>query len=286
MPFFSLVISTMGRSRELKTLFGSLARQSFSDFEVVLVDQNDNDDLETLTKQDWGFPLTRIACPQDQGLSKGRNVGWRAAGGVFICFPDDDCWYDGDFLASAYSLLSRTKAEVLTGRAAKEDGRDLNGRFSKKPMWVTKPRQVWMTQIEWVAFFKHSLLLQLGGYDEKVGIGASTPWQACEGQEIVLRALEADTKCYYDPALVGRHAEIVDDKPDARARQKALGYARGMGYVLRKHHLGALAVLYWVARPLLRSALMLILCKPGNSRFYASVALGRFEGALDLSFRS
>ena len=280
MPFFSLVVSTKGRSHELRTLLESLARQSFLDFEFLLIDQNAGNELEGLAKEDWGFEVTRIRRPFEQGLSRGRNVGLRASSGEYVCFPDDDCWYGSEFLAFGAKQIALTGADVLTGRAANEEGQSINGRFAAAATWVTSPLQVWTTQIEWVAFFRRSLLLQLDGYDEDVGIGASTPWQACEGQEVVLRALSVGAKCYYDPALTGQHAEIVVDQPSASARRKALGYARGMGYVLRKHRFGSPAVLYWVLRPLVRSGLMLALFKPTDARYYVTVAIGRLEGAL------
>ena len=279
-PFFSLVVSTRGRSHELRTLFDSLSRQTFRDFELVLVDQNGHNELSALVDQGWGFPVKRLERPAEQGLSRGRNVGWRAASGEYVCFPDDDCWYDPDFLEYSARQLAETGADVLTGRAAKEDGTSINGRFAHNAIWVTAAHQVWTTQIEWVAFFRRSLLVQLGGYDEDVGIGALTPWQACEGQDIVLRALELGARCYYDPSLTGRHAEIVLDRPSASTRKKALGYARGMGHVLRKHRFGIVAVLYWICRPLTRAGLSLAMLKPVDARYYVVIALGRLEGAV------
>ena len=280
MPRLSLVVSTKGRFLELKTLLASLAQQSYRDFQVVIVDQNPHNELEILREHDWGFPLKRVARPLDRGLSRGRNVGLQAACGDYVCFPDDDCWYDRDFLAVAVDRLAATNADVLTGRAAREDGQSINGRFATAPLWVTVPHQVWTTQIEWVAFFRRSLLIRLGGYDEELGIGADTPWQACEGQDIVLRALAVGARCYYDPSLIGRHAEIVIDRPGSTATQKALGYARGMGYVIRKHRLGLPSALYWVARPFARAGMMLARLKPADARYYAIIALGRLEGAL------
>lgn len=280
LPFFSLVVSTKGRSHELNNLFRSLDGQSFRDFDVIVVDQNEHDALREIIESSWDFPLRRIRCPGERGLSRGRNVGWRAASGQFICFPDDDCWYEPCFLAFAASRLTTTKADVLTGRAADVDGRDINGRFAGMQMQVTERGQVWNTQIEWVAFFSHSLLERLHGYDEEVGIGADSPWQACEGQEIVLRALEMGAKCFYDPGLVGRHAEIVVSRPNKATLRKAQGYARGMGYVLRKHQFGLISFTYWIARALVRAAIMLVILRPLEARYYAVVALGRLQGVL------
>ena len=280
MPLFSLVVSTKGRTQELKPLLASLQEQTLRDFELLVVDQNAGRELEALLEQPWGFPVTRLSRHEERGLSRGRNVGWRAAEGEFVCFPDDDCWYDPGFLAYAAERLSMTRSDVLTGRAAAADGRSINGRFETVAQRVTRRGKVWTTQIEWVAFFRRSLLAQLGGYDEEVGIGAASPWQACEGQEIVLRALEVGAVCCYDPALVGRHAEVKVERPDAQAMRKARAYGRGMGHVLRLHRFGAGAAAYWALRPLLRAGLMLVQLRPRDARYYAEVALGRLEGAI------
>jgi len=42
----------------------------------------------------------------------------------------------------------------------------------------------------------------------EIGVGASTPWQSCEGQDIMLRALANRLKGYYDPSIYGYHANI------------------------------------------------------------------------------
>ena len=280
MPFISLVISTKGRCEELGTLFRSLQRQSYRDFDVIIVDQNSDDRLRDLSRTSWGFPLTRICRPADRGLSRGRNVGWRASAGEVLAFPDDDCWYDPDFLSYAVLQLRETQADVLTGRAAAADGRSINGRFASHRHRITERSEVWTTQIEWVAFFRRELLVNLDGYDVDVGIGALSPWQACEGQEIVLRALEVGAKCWYDPKLVGRHAEISLVRPDKTTTIKGRGYARGMGYVLRKHRFGPFATAYWILRPTLRAVFELLRGRALLALYYSNVCLGRVEGVL------
>jgi glycosyltransferase involved in cell wall biosynthesis len=279
MPFFSLVVSTKGRTRELEPLLASLKAQSFRDFDVVVVDQNPDDRLEPLLARDWGFALRRLHRPDDSGLSRGRNVGWRDSGGVFVLFPDDDCWYPPAFLAYAAQRLEETGADVLTGRAADLDGRSINGRFEPRGRRVDRAR-VWTTQIEWVAVFRRTLLQALDGYDPDIGVGAATPWQACEGQDIVLRALKMGAACWYDPDLFGHHAELETANPDAAMIAKGRAYGRGMGYVLRRHGWSWAARLYWVARPAARAAISVGRRNLPAARYFQQVATGRLEGAL------
>jgi glycosyltransferase involved in cell wall biosynthesis len=279
MPQFSLVISTKGRASELEALLVSLKAQSFRDFDVLVVDQNPDQRLEAALARDWGFTLRRLHRPGDSGLSRGRNVGWRESDADFILFPDDDCWYPPGFLAYAAQRLVETDADVLTGRAADARGRSINGRFETVAQRVRRER-VWTTQIEWVAVFRRALLQSLDGYDPNIGVGATTPWQACEGQDIVLRALKTGAVCWYDPDLYGHHPELETSHPDAAMIRKGRAYGRGMGYVLRQHGWGWGARLYWVARPAARAALNLLRRNLPGARYAQQVALGRLEGAL------
>src|ERR1700742_1620555 len=107
-PLFSLVVSTKGRTSELIPLLESLQRQTFRDFDVLVVDQNEEASLVPLLSQAWGFPLKHLRCPGERGLSRGRNVGWRACAGRFVAFPDDDCWYEPDFLGLAHGRPQKT----------------------------------------------------------------------------------------------------------------------------------------------------------------------------------
>ena len=278
MPAFSLIISTKGRATELCSVLQSLEAQTFKDFDVVIVDQNDKLKLGPVLARDWSFPLCHLPRPQDQGLSKGRNVGWRSSAGEYVLFPDDDCWYSPDFLHYAKEQLERSGADILTGRATDEKGRSINGRFERERQRITR-KNAWTTQIEWVSIFRRSILEAVDGYDEEIGIGAVTPWQACEGQDIVLRALGAGANCLYDPDLCGHHEEIKVVRPSAAGLRKARAYGRGMGYVLKRHHWSWPTRLYWVLRPLVKVAVFLARADIQTALYYQQFARGRFEGS-------
>ena len=213
-----------------------------------------------------------------RGACRARNSGWRETRGEVLLFPDDDCWYPPGFLASGLRRMMESEAQVVTGRAADGSGRSINGRFEAQLCEVT-PEMVWTTSIEWVAFFKRSVLETLGGFDENIGIGAPTPWQSCESQDIVLRALEGSFCCVYDPQLFGHHAELNITEPDEAQILKGRAYARGMGWVLRKHHVSWLKRAYWAARPVIKSAFSAIRGRMSAARYFYGVALGRWEGA-------
>ena len=279
MAFFSLVVATKGRALELRRLFVSLAAQTETDFEVVVVDQNVEPLLSTILRQAWPFPLRHIPTPGATGACRARNVGWRLSTGRYVLFPDDDCWYPPRFLESLKADVTRLRCDILTGRAADENGRSINGRFESSERQVVRSN-VWTTSIEWVALFDRAVLQRVDGFDEGIGIGATTPWQSCESQDIVLRALQAGAVCWYDPNIFGHHAEILIDEPTDAIIKKGRSYARGMGFVLRKHRTSWIKRLYWVLRPLAKSFLSLSTGRRSAARYYHQVALGRLEGSV------
>jgi glycosyltransferase involved in cell wall biosynthesis len=274
----ALVVTTRGRGYQLDRLFESLRDQEFKNFEVILVDQNDDDRLEPIY-QSWQstLRLSRLRTPDERGASRGRNVGWARTQCSFVLFPDDDCWYPPSFLSQVMKQIRLTGADILTGRAADEGGRDINGRFEQGPQWVN-PENVWTTQIEWLIFFKRSALEAVGGFDADIGVGASTPWQSCEGQDIVLRALAKGLRCYYDPSLYGHHAELDIYTPDEAMLRKVRTYGRGMGHVLRIHKYSSWSALNWVLRPVVKAGVVLLQGNLPRFRLYRNVALGRWEG--------
>jgi glycosyltransferase involved in cell wall biosynthesis len=278
MPFVSLVVCTINRSLVLAKLFESLVHQDHKAFEVVVVDQNGDDRLlPVLNSVEWPFAIRHIRTPHERGLTRARNVGLKHAKGPLVLFPDDDCWYPPWFLARGVSLLISKNAACVTGRAANESGQDINGRFNSSATWVNR-KNVWTTQIEWVAFFRRDAILAVGGYNEEIGVGSATPWSANEGQDITLRLLAAGFTTYYDPAVYGFHAEIVTLMPTDAVIEKARSYGRGFGHVLRRHRYGIFDLAYWLLRPSGGWVLCVSQGKWARSRYYANVVLGRLEG--------
>lgn len=274
----SLVVATLGRSAELERLFDSLSAQERRDFEVILVDQNEDNRLERLTQRNWPFPVNWMRTPDIRGLSRARNIGWKVAQGDLLIFPDDDCWYPPWLLSRGVDLITSSQLDILTGRAADEQGHDINGRYAQQPLKIDRSN-VWLSGIEWMMLFRKSALAAVQGFDEAVGVGASSPWQACEGFEILLRALEKGLVCRFDPSFYGHHARF-DEIPAKSMRAKGRAYGRGMGHVLRLHGYNYLVAASWVCRPLVRLLLSLATGNVSRSAYFFNVSLGRLEGYL------
>lgn len=279
----SVVCSTLGRGQELARLFDSLERQSLKSVEVIVVDQNHDERVaEVISGQNWSFPIVHVRTPSERGSSRGRNVGFLRSSGTYVVFADDDCWYPATYFQRAKELCETTKAHIVCGRAVDEAGRSINGRFETSPQDVNR-NNAWTTSIEWMLFFRSEVFRAVQGFDEFVGVGASTPWQSAEGQDIVLRALSAGFICRFDPSLTGRHAELNIINPDTAMRRKARAYARGMGYVLRRHGYSLGSLIRWVGRPCLAAGWYGLTGRGSRALYYTEVARGRLEGWLHVN---
>src|ERR1035438_4187408 len=95
---FSLIVATLGRTRELENLFESLASQAYPNLECIIVDQNPDRRVKEIVDL-WKDVLKLRVIDSALGLSRARNVGLTAATGDILAFPDDDCWYSQSLLA-------------------------------------------------------------------------------------------------------------------------------------------------------------------------------------------
>lgn len=277
-PRFSLIVATIERQAPLLRLFQSLEHQRLRDFEVIVVDQNTRSPLrEILAPERWPFSIRHLHTGPCGGASVARNQGWLTAAGQILVFPDDDCWYPTGYLADMGALFDRTRAMLVTGRATDGSGRTINGRFERCAGPIDRST-AFTTQIEWNMGVSSRLMSQLGGYDPLISLGGPSPWQAGEGYDLVLRALARGAFCFYDPDLVAHHDVLPVHAPDAQMIRKGRIYARGLGYVLRKHRYGLASLSWWVMRSLANLTRAAIELRRDKMRYFWGQALGRYEG--------
>ena len=92
MPKASVVIPAYNSLKYLPATMESVLRQTFNDFEVILVNDGSSDDTEHWVSQITD-PRVKLITQENQGLSGARNTGIAHASGEYIAFLDaDDLW--------------------------------------------------------------------------------------------------------------------------------------------------------------------------------------------------
>jgi glycosyltransferase involved in cell wall biosynthesis len=276
-PTIAAAVATKGRAADLNRLLQSLADQTYPVSSILIIDQNPDNRLVDIIAAFPALPIQHHRTPELVGVCRNRNFGWQQAQEDIIIFPDDDCWYPADFMAKAVELFERTGADIVCGRPTNTAGKSINGKFGNTTCWVDR-KSVWFSQIEWAFLAKRDVLVATGGFDEQLGPGAGTPWGACEMQDISLKALALGYREYYDPALVAHHPEIVATPGAGNWYLRVTPYARGMGFVLAKHHYSLSSALVWSARPIAGALLNVIRFKFWLAGLGLKSAAARFHG--------
>ena len=112
-PKISVVVATYRRKDELRRALESLAEQTMKDFEIILVDDNDNSDWNHVVKQivdDFktkyvNIPIVCLENHPNLGSAKARNAGIAVADGEYITFLDDDDLYLPEKLMAQYEFM-------------------------------------------------------------------------------------------------------------------------------------------------------------------------------------
>ena len=98
MPKVSVIIPAYNVEKYIGETLDSVLTQTYSDFEVVVVDDGSQDQTASIIKQyQTKYPKKiRLIQKENGGPSKARNVGIKASTGEYIAFIDaDDLWLPG-----------------------------------------------------------------------------------------------------------------------------------------------------------------------------------------------
>lgn len=94
MCFFSIVVPTYNRAKELQRCLQSLCDQTYKEFEVLVCDDGSSDETSRVVE---GFEerlkIRYFRQPNWGGPARPRNVGINNARGDWVCFLDSDDWW-------------------------------------------------------------------------------------------------------------------------------------------------------------------------------------------------
>lgn len=277
-PMLSLVLATVGRTTDLDRCLDSLAAQSSRDFEVLVVDQNPDDRLVPHVQRArvLGLAVRHVRLDRPS-LSGARNLGIREAAGQVVGFPDDDCWYEPDVVEKVLGafLASETLGGVCVNWAEQSavHGVPVTGEVLSLVAWRAY-RGGDASSI--TLFLRTALLRELGGFDERLGVGQR--FGAAEEIDLVLRFLGTGARIErFSEARVHHFYGAPPPQPLSRLWSSTRSRARGTGAIYAKHSLSLWVVSRGLAAPLLRFCMA-----PSLSTGVAAVAttFGRLEGLL------
>ena len=212
-PLISVIIVNWNGKQFLDACLTSLRRQTFPDFETILVDNGSKDGSLDYVRQN--FPEVRaIALGSNFGFSGGNNAGFEHARGDLIVLLNNDTavhpeWLEqiekaatrfpraGSFACKMLYFDDRTRIEncgfdVSLAGATLEVGRDQ----SDGPEWA-EPREVFGA-CGGAAVYRRSMLEKIGFFDPDFFL-------IYEDVDLAFRAQLSGFACVYTPGAVVYH---------------------------------------------------------------------------------
>lgn len=110
----SIIVPTHNRVEKLKRALDSILKQTYSEIEVIVVDDGSTDSTWDVLKKYQEKDKRIIAIHQEnKGASVARNVGIQKSTGTYVSFVDDDDFIEKDIIEKLVEKIKKEKVDLL-----------------------------------------------------------------------------------------------------------------------------------------------------------------------------
>lgn len=212
-----VVIVSWNSYQDTADCLGSLASASWSDLQVVLVDNGSTDGSgERLAS---GFPaVIHLRSQENLGFAAGSNLGIRAAldgGADFICLLNNDTVVDPGFIEPLVMRAGETSAAaIIGGKILYDEPEDIiwyaGGRIDRHRGFTSHrgqdaPDAPVFNEPAFTDYVTGCLFFTRASLYEELGLLDESYFMYCEEVDFCLRARRAGYRCFYEPGSVIRH---------------------------------------------------------------------------------
>lgn len=138
-PFVSIIVPVFNTERYLNACLGSILKQSFSDLELILIDDGSSDGsgviCDSFAREDLRVSVFHT---DNKGVSSARNLGLDHAKGVFVMFVDSDDLLPED----ALEIMALEMADFSVGGMLRiVNGRNLEYRHRADKLYQKEEKE-------------------------------------------------------------------------------------------------------------------------------------------------
>lgn len=238
---------TLGRYKEPERFLESLSKQLYTDLELIVVDQNDNNNIEVICKKYCKAFTILYKKVYFKGLSKARNYALTYVTGEIVAFPDDDCMYFENTLCRVAESFNNLDADCITGKYI--SFMDLEKESNSKALELNK-YNVWMHSISFTVFLRKSAVDMIGYFDQNLGVGSGTPYGSGEETDYLIRGLAIGFKMWNINNIYIYHPA---PEYSAKIMHKYYMYSYGRMHVLRKNKYNRMFIYLNLVWPLFKA---------------------------------
>ncbi len=185
MPKVSVIIPTFNREKYITHAVESVLRQSFRDYEIIVIDDGSTDGTRPLLEPYLNH--IRYIRQENAGVSAARNTGLKLARGEWIAFLDSDDEWLPSYLSYQMELVGHSRAiclAITNSIQIRKDGSHVETfkdkesnlcRCFDKAEWLIIPRPLefvlkhHITNLQ-ATVIRRSALLDAGAFDRELSI--------------------------------------------------------------------------------------------------------------------
>ncbi|MEK6643501.1 MAG: glycosyltransferase family 2 protein [Planctomycetota bacterium] len=217
LPLVSVIIPTCNRREKLASCLESLSKQTYPQYEIVVVDDCSTDDtsawLESFAAGHSGLSLRWFRNETNSGANHSRNRGVRESRGAILAFIDSDCVARPDWIENLQKSFAEPNVAAVVGRILDPPLRnvfELTHRGGNRMTGDGDPgrlvgcnmavRRVVMEHIGWDEDRRYQAMVGIGVPDTATSGGCDE-----EGIYLVLRALGYRQRTAQDAVVLHEH---------------------------------------------------------------------------------
>jgi len=210
-PRLSIIVVNWNGRHLLSHCLNSLSNQTYTNFEVILVDNGSSDGSATYVATT--FPeIHLLPLPENRGFTGGNNEGFRQSSGTYIVLLNNDATLDKDWLESMVSVMesdpglgSCASKIIIEGTELLDSAGDLFTTAFTGTKWGELQNAALFTESRTVAgpcaaaaIYRRSMLEQIGFFDDDFFLNH-------EDTDLNLRGWLAGWRCKFVPDAVAYH---------------------------------------------------------------------------------
>ncbi|MBP7592994.1 MAG: glycosyltransferase family 2 protein [Chloroflexi bacterium] len=212
-PAISIIIPHLNGRHHLDDCLQSLRRQTWRDFEALLVDNGSTDGTQDYVAENYP-EVKLIQLPENRGFTGACNAGWQAARGEIIILLNNDTEADPRWLAEVMAAFDRhPRAGSIASKMLLFDRRDhlhtagdfyrVDGIPGNRGVWQADMGQFDQEEMVFSACggssaYRRALLDEIGFLDDDF-------FFSCEDVDVGWRANLAGWEVWYAPTAVIYH---------------------------------------------------------------------------------
>ena len=173
-PFFSIILPTLNEEKFLPHLLDDLSKQSFRDFEVILVDGQSEDQTVARAKNfETVLPSLKILTSPKRHVCTQRNLGAKKAKSNWLIFMDADNRLPSYFLRGVQYRLESENCDIAYTWVYPEKNTPqyrviasaINLYYDTEVAFSNAP-----SGLESMIIVKRAIFLKVGGFDQRINL--------------------------------------------------------------------------------------------------------------------